>query len=118
MTRIFKIDVACDFHTTDCSHKYDNNDAVVSDFYFLALLRVAAKDIAEAVSLVYTKDAEDLLLQCHNNRNDVNIAQYLDEIHVQQVGGTFVRDADDVEVLDCDITSRDWDGSYKFTKLG
>ena len=117
MTRLFKIDVACEFHTTDCSHKYDNDDAVIKDFYFLALLQVAAKDIEEAVRLVYTKEANDLLLQCHNCRNE-NVAQNLDEIHVLQVGGTFVREPDDVEILDCDITSIDWDGSYKFTKLG
>lgn len=118
MTRIFKIAVACEFHTTDCSHKYDNDDAVIKDFYFLALLRVAAKDIEEAVRLVYTKEANDLLLQCHNYRRNENVAQYLDEIHIQQVSGTFVRDADDVEILDCDINSIDWDGSYKFAKLG
>ena len=118
MTRIFKIGLACEFHTTDCSHKYDNDDAVIKDFYFCALLRVAAKDIAEAVSIVYTENANELLLQCHNYHNNENIAQYLDEIHILQIGGTFVRDADDVEVLDCDITSRDWDGNYKFGKIG
>ena len=118
MTRIFKIDVACEFHTTDCSHKYDNDDAVIKDFYFFAQLKVAAKDIKEAASLVYTEDANDLLLQCHNYCNNENVAQYLDEIHILQVGGTFVTDSDDVEVINCDITSVDRDGNYKFTKIG